>query len=289
MEKLVGKHRTGSLLNSESETIKRSHEMLFRSSGHRTNLLDDSMSELGVGIKAGSFRYDSGATYSSQMTTEVFGRQASSPILTGVVFDDFLIDDDFYSIGEGLKQISIVARNLTTGTVYATQTNAAGAYRLQLPQGEYEVVALRIGGLEANLGKIDIHSQNVKLDVQGFQFSLPNDGSANDSSNGTGSDSQLANSAPPIAQEKLDVNSDGNVTPLDALIIINHLNNLEGVYNQALDIDGDSVVAPLDCLIVINFLNRNDSQKNWWRRKFLEFSFLASTQCEGHCSLSKRY
>ena len=63
----------------------------------------------------------------------------------------------------------------------------------------------------------------------------------------------------------LDVNADGFVSPIDALQVINYLNNpakprqLTLPVNQPLppyvDVNGDGVVSPLDALLVINFLN----------------------------------
>lgn len=68
-------------------------------------------------------------------------------------------------------------------------------------------------------------------------------------------------------QGNLDVNGDGFVSPIDALIIINYLNGGNeqflpdsGVLPPPyLDPSGDETVAPLDALIVINFLNQNSS------------------------------
>jgi hypothetical protein len=63
----------------------------------------------------------------------------------------------------------------------------------------------------------------------------------------------------------MDVNADGFVSPIDALQVINYLNNpakprqLTLPVNQPLppyiDVNGDGVVSPLDALLVINFLN----------------------------------
>ncbi|MCY2977294.1 MAG: dockerin type I domain-containing protein [Planctomycetota bacterium] len=63
-----------------------------------------------------------------------------------------------------------------------------------------------------------------------------------------------------------DVDGDGKLTPLDPLLIINHINNRgigplpppgEGEGKQpGLDVDGDGSVTPLDILILINRLNR---------------------------------
>lgn len=69
----------------------------------------------------------------------------------------------------------------------------------------------------------------------------------------------------------IDVNHKDNVTPLDALLIINALNNrLSGPLSAPtgtgtlsnfgyIDSSGDNVLSPLDALLVINYLNRSRS------------------------------
>ena len=64
----------------------------------------------------------------------------------------------------------------------------------------------------------------------------------------------------------LDTNRDGAVTPIDALGIINQLNEFgtgavaEGEtfgLDQAMDVNRDSFISPLDALSIINYLNEN--------------------------------
>ena len=63
--------------------------------------------------------------------------------------------------------------------------------------------------------------------------------------------------------DSLDVNNDGNVSPLDVLEVINYLNqhssgSLAPQHDPAkpfYDVDGDQTVAPLDVLAIINHLN----------------------------------
>ena len=62
----------------------------------------------------------------------------------------------------------------------------------------------------------------------------------------------------------VDVNGDGAVTPIDALVVINYLNaHGQGALPSAfagsnyLDVNGDNQVTPLDALSVINYLNAN--------------------------------
>ena len=67
-------------------------------------------------------------------------------------------------------------------------------------------------------------------------------------------------------ESALDINADGDVTPLDALMIINDLNENgthaigggaegEAVAYSRLDVNGDHFVSPIDALAVINYLN----------------------------------
>ncbi len=68
----------------------------------------------------------------------------------------------------------------------------------------------------------------------------------------------------------LDVNGDGIVSPVDALLVINQLNNradvaLPTTISQArgifgyVDVNGSGTLEPLDVLLVINGLNNNSS------------------------------
>ncbi len=68
-----------------------------------------------------------------------------------------------------------------------------------------------------------------------------------------------------------DVNGDGRVRPIDALIVINDLNRrgMRDVSNELspedelpgyLDVSGDLRLAPIDALIIVNFLNRQGNE-----------------------------
>ncbi|RMF42904.1 MAG: tandem-95 repeat protein, partial [Planctomycetota bacterium] len=65
--------------------------------------------------------------------------------------------------------------------------------------------------------------------------------------------------------QNLDVNADGFVSPIDALLIINFLNNNNGGGSVVglpapppyRDVNGDNFISPIDALIVINALNSN--------------------------------
>jgi hypothetical protein len=55
-----------------------------------------------------------------------------------------------------------------------------------------------------------------------------------------------------------DANFDGNLSPLDALLVIDYLNDPSGSTDGAgYDINGDGDVSPIDALIIVNILNSN--------------------------------
>ncbi|MHB0955706.1 MAG: S8 family serine peptidase [Pirellulaceae bacterium] len=62
--------------------------------------------------------------------------------------------------------------------------------------------------------------------------------------------------------QRLDINSDAAISPLDALLVINHLNATAGTFmsNPRLDVNRDTFVSPLDALLVINYLNFQDGE-----------------------------
>jgi hypothetical protein len=72
-----------------------------------------------------------------------------------------------------------------------------------------------------------------------------------------------------------DVNADGSITPLDALLVINQLNRggARQVADQSrsdvvqYDVNRDGLVSPMDALHVINGLNRRQfANRSWWQQ-----------------------
>jgi hypothetical protein len=89
------------------------------------------------------------------------------------------------------------------------------------------------------------------------------------------------------AVNRLDVDNDGFVVPLDVLIIINYLNSVgpgtlptNPTANQLpppyIDVDGDDAVAPIDVLLIINFLNGANSAGEGEARPFTPPEWLAT-------------
>lgn len=145
------------------------HEGLFKSSGHRRNILNDAFKEIGIGVRTGGFQ-----AYNAVMATQNFAKSGSSTFLTGVAFDDGVTDDDFYTVGEGLGDIQVKATRQSDNAVFNTQTYDSGGYQIALAPGTYDV-AFSGGGLSQVVNKtVTVDTKNVKLDLATDQ--LPTNG-----------------------------------------------------------------------------------------------------------------
>lgn len=77
------------------QSLETQNDALFKSPGHRVNVLQDGFREVGTATVAGDFKQ-----YDALMVAENFGKTGDSVFLTGVAYDD-LNDNDFYTPGEG--------------------------------------------------------------------------------------------------------------------------------------------------------------------------------------------
>jgi len=141
------------------------HEMLFVDDGypgrgHRLNILDPDLREIGTGVVAGDWD-----GWNAVACTEDFAYSGSDVFLTGVAYDDSVADDDFYTPGEGLSGVVVEATRQSDAAHFSTTTWAAGGYSLALPPGTYDIMASGggLGGVVVFNG-VAIADQNVKLD-----------------------------------------------------------------------------------------------------------------------------
>ncbi|MFO1088342.1 MAG: CAP domain-containing protein [Hyphomicrobiales bacterium] len=142
-----------------ASSTRQSHDNLFKSAGHRENILNDAFREIGIGTVAGKF-----SGYNALMTTEDFGKTGTAKFLTGVVIND-LNDNQFYDLGEGLGGVAVTARN-GGGTVASGTTWAAGGYSLSIASdGTYDIL-FSGSGIAAETGvTVNIAGANVKVDL----------------------------------------------------------------------------------------------------------------------------
>ena len=133
------------------------HEGLFKSAGHRENILNAGFREIGVGQKQGFFMLNN-TNYLSSMLTEDFAKSGNNYFLTGVVYTD-TNNNQFYDVGEGLDGITITT-NGKSYPVYST-----GAYSIPLTNGIYDVVITGSSLPNTVNYQIQISNANIKLNV----------------------------------------------------------------------------------------------------------------------------
>lgn len=136
------------------------HDALFLSPGHRTNLLNDDMREIGVGQAAGSFIRD-GRDWSASIVTQDFAVSGSQLFLTGVLYQDSN-GDSRYGLGEGLGNWEV--RLAHAGIQTAVQTNPYGGYESAIGIGANRISFL---GAASVVVDVQITDQNIKLDLVG--------------------------------------------------------------------------------------------------------------------------
>lgn len=133
------------------------HNGLMNSPGHKTNILNPTYREIGIGMEVGGYE-----SWNVAMLTENFAKSGLSVFLTGVAFDD-KDGDRFYDVGEALGGVTVKITNVSTGAVLTTTTQAAGGYQLALAAGSYNVT-FSAAGLTDTTSKVTIGANNVKLD-----------------------------------------------------------------------------------------------------------------------------
>lgn len=136
----------------------RHHQNLFKSPGHRRNILNGDFRNIGVGQKVGNYTFTSGNTYYSSMLTQSYAKSGAGFFLTGVAYED-INNNNFYDVGEALSDITLEI----DGKFY--QVFSSGAYSIPLPSGTYNIT---IHGDSPGLPiqhAVIMGEQNLKLDI----------------------------------------------------------------------------------------------------------------------------
>lgn len=155
-----------------SATTLNQHNALFidegvTGRGHRTNMMAEAWREIGISVVAGENITQGGQSFAhSVVSTQNFAYIPNTdPFLTGVAFRD-TDDDDFYTPGEGLDDVTINITGITNpGFSQSVQTMYAGGYQTQLADGSYSVEFVRGGAVVQAAQTVTIDGQNIKLDL----------------------------------------------------------------------------------------------------------------------------
>ena len=127
--------------------------------GHRVNILGEGYREVGIGHEVGGWEMN-GQKMNASVTTEDFGLRANTVFITGVVYDDVVKNDNFFTVGE-----ETAGRNVTTGDA-SDLTGPGGGYELEYswPAGGTKTITfdLATGNVSADVA---VKTTNVKLDI----------------------------------------------------------------------------------------------------------------------------
>ncbi len=145
-------------------SVLTSHGNLFKSAGHRSNILEGFFEEVGISAIVGT-TYQGSANV--LVTTENFGTRSGTGIfITGVHYTD-TNNDDFYSIGE--SSAGRTAQVWRNGAMWGTTGTTAGAGGYQaligINSGLIEMV-FSGGGLATEKGvSLNAGGSNIKVDL----------------------------------------------------------------------------------------------------------------------------
>jgi Ca2+-binding RTX toxin-like protein len=170
-ENIAWKGSSGSL--NLAEITAEQHDQLFGDAGipgrgHRKAILNNNYREIGISNLLGTNHLGYNHVV---ITTQKYGTQANSkPFLTGVVFTDEIVTDNFYTLGEGLGGATVnVFDSSESSLVGSTTTYSSGGYQLQLAAGTYDIsVVADFDGDGVNevalADNVVIGTANVKVD-----------------------------------------------------------------------------------------------------------------------------
>jgi len=149
------------------------HSLLFVDSNtagrlHRITIMHTWFREVGAGMITGTIG-GQGRIYFLMD----FGRAAGNQLfLTGVIYNDTVTANQFYTPGEGLGGIKVQAWQ-NGGLVAETTTYASGGYRLPLAAGAYQIKLMNAAGGVQEKGTVNLTTDNVKLDGITPVFTTP--------------------------------------------------------------------------------------------------------------------
>jgi Ca2+-binding RTX toxin-like protein len=143
----------------KTQMIYDQHKSLFvddfqAGRGHRLNILNGNFQEVGIGQVTGTVQ----GNLNTSIITEDFGRSGSKLFVTGVVYNDTVVDDEFFSVGE-----QTVGRTVS-GAGATDTTGAGGGYELLYGAGGNKTVTFDLSTGDVTVG-ITVGATNAKLDI----------------------------------------------------------------------------------------------------------------------------
>ena len=150
----------------EVESVLLNFQNLFLSPGHRFNTLSTNVREVGVGNLYGEFR-----GFNAGMVTQKFGNRGGNNFITGVVFTDGVVIDDFFTVGEAVPGVTVTITG--SGINVSEQTGTSGAYSIPVPNGTYTVTLSGSAISTQSISNVVVASANRKVDFEAADGAIP--------------------------------------------------------------------------------------------------------------------
>lgn len=146
-----------------AESIRNQHNGLFKSSGHRKNLLNNDYKEIGVGQVQGDFTITAASTgqpisYNASMLTNKFARSNTDSFFTGVVLKT---SDTLTMYRPDIAFAGVIIE--ANGYQYAPYTN--GHFNIPLSRGSHTVTVMPKDKAWQRSQTVIINDENIKWDV----------------------------------------------------------------------------------------------------------------------------
>lgn len=136
-------------------SIFEQHKNLFLStSGHRQNLMGDNYREVGIGQQVGDYK-----GYTTSMVTQNFAKTGDAVFVTGVVYDETVTNDNFFTVGEQKANVAVTG----TGGLKDT-TGAGGGYELGFVGAGAKTVSFATSAGAVTVA-LTLGTSNVKIDL----------------------------------------------------------------------------------------------------------------------------
>lgn len=152
--------RSGSALD-RTQAIYDLHQAFFVDSGvwgrgHRVNLLASDLTEIGIGSATSAA--DIVGARSHYVTVDFADATGGKRFITGVVYDDTVAKDDFFTVGEQTK-----GRTASAGNKQDV-TGGGGGYELAFTGGGSKTLTFDLAGADLVV-KVALGASNVKVDA----------------------------------------------------------------------------------------------------------------------------
>jgi len=164
--------------------VRRNNMWLFKdtpvpSRGHRRDMMQPIFMEAGISNPLGSYKFGSTVFRNSMMTVQDFAmtNKDGQAYITGVAYTDAIVDDDFYTMGEGIGGITVTAADVNNpDNTFSTITMQAGGYMLLVPGNRRYTVSfsgdLKNDGSQSVASfQVFVAEKNVKQDLVSDQLS----------------------------------------------------------------------------------------------------------------------